>query len=148
MALLLDDPLLHTYIGGEPLSAENLRAQYTRQSVGRSADGTERWLNWIVRDRGDGHVLGYVQATVTVVNGQSCADVAWVIGSRYQRRGYATQAAQLMVDWLRLQGVRTITAHVHPEHAASGAVAAHLGLHPTAHVVDGETRWELTLPVP
>ena len=45
MAPLLDDPLLHTYVGGEPPTADEVRDQYARQSQGRSTDGTERWLN-------------------------------------------------------------------------------------------------------
>ena len=134
MAPLLGDPLLHTYIGGDPPSAEDLRAQYTRQSVGRSKDGDERWLNWIVRRRDDGQAVGYVQATVTQVNDERCADVAWVIGAQYQRRRYAKESAQVMVNWLRSQAVCMITAHVHPDHQASQAVAGHLGLHPTVHV--------------
>ena len=162
MAPLLDDPLLHTYIGGAPPTAEELKAQYARQVIGRSTDGTERWLNWIIRRRDDGQVVGYVQATVSIgtvsigdvsigdvsigdvatAESEPSADVAWVIGSAAQGQGYAVEAARLMVTWLRAQGVRTITAHVHPEHRASGAVAGRIGLHPTADVVDGEIRWQ------
>jgi RimJ/RimL family protein N-acetyltransferase len=142
MAPLLDDPLLHAFTGGEPVSAEDLRARYARQSVGWSKDRDERWLNWIVRRCDDGQVVGYVQATVTLVDSRSSADVAWVIGSKYQRRGYAKEAAGLMVDWLRGQGVRTVSAHIRPDHQASQAVASQLGLHPTTHLVDGEIRWE------
>ncbi|MCM3660481.1 hypothetical protein M3148_05650 [Georgenia satyanarayanai] len=54
MAPLLDDVLLHTYIGGTPATLSQLQAQYRRQVVGRSADGTERWLNWVLRRREDG----------------------------------------------------------------------------------------------
>ncbi len=142
MTALLDDPLLHIYTGGEPLSAVDLRAQYVRQAVGQSTDGSERWLNWIVRRREDHRAVGYVQATATLANGQPSADVAWVIGSRFQHHGYAKDAAQLMVNWLGLQGVRVITAHIHPGHQASSAVASHLGLQPTELIVDGEIRWQ------
>ena len=146
MAPLLDDPQLHRYIGGKPLSADDLRALYARQSVGRSKDGDERWLNWIVRLRDNDHAVGYVQATVTLANEQPTADVAWVIGSRYQTHGYATEAALLMVDWLRSQTDCAITAHIHPDHLASEAVASRLGLHPTTHVVDDEILWAAGSP--
>lgn len=64
LAPVLADPLLHTFIGGEPLDREQLEARYQRQVVGRSADGSQRWLNWLVRDHRDGQALGTVQATV------------------------------------------------------------------------------------
>lgn len=32
-------------------------------------------------------------------------------------------------------------AHIHPEHAASHAVALRCGLRPADEVVDGEVRW-------
>ncbi|MCK2141665.1 GNAT family N-acetyltransferase, partial [Streptomyces sp. WAC00276] len=41
-------------------------------------------------------------------------------------------------------GVPTVVAHVHPEHAASVAVASAAGLRPTPHWQDGERRWERT----
>jgi len=39
------------------------------------------------------------------------------------------------------QGVTRIDAHVHPDHAASAAVARSIGLARTGEVVDGEERW-------
>jgi len=49
MFAVLDDELLHVFTGGRPLSREELRLRYRRLVVGRSPDGSERWLNWIVR---------------------------------------------------------------------------------------------------
>jgi RimJ/RimL family protein N-acetyltransferase len=142
MAPVLDDPALHMFIGGEPATHEQLRSRYAKQVVGGLADGAERWLNWVARDRSSGDAVGYVQATVTTQVGRRCADVAWVIGVAHQGRGYAREAAQLMTDWLRGQGVDVVTAHVHPDHHASNAVARRIGLHPTSTIVDGEVRWQ------
>jgi RimJ/RimL family protein N-acetyltransferase len=47
------------------------------------------------------------------------------------------------VGRLRERGVHAIRAHIHPEHQASAAVAAAVGLVPTDHWHDGEIRWEL-----
>lgn len=44
---------------------------------------------------------------------------------------------------LRGQGVRTVTAHIHPAHLASAAVARAAGLAPTDEWQDGEIRWRL-----
>ena len=141
MAGVLDDPALHTFTGGEPATPEQLRSRYAKQVVGHSADGCEQWLNWVARDRTSGAAVGYVQATVTEHDGQRSADVAWVVGVPHQGHGYASEAAKLMVGWLREQGVAAVTAHVHPDHPASNSVARRLGLRPTDTTVDGEVRW-------
>lgn len=142
MGPLLDDPALHRFIGGEPASLDELRDLYRRQVVGRSPDGWERWLNWIVRRQSDGQALGTMQATVTVKDGRLVAEVAWVIARAQQGSGYATEAAAAMVAWLRSESAVMIIAHVHPDHRASAAVATAVGLSPTAIVEDGEIRWE------
>jgi RimJ/RimL family protein N-acetyltransferase len=142
MAALLDDPALHTFIGGEPATQEQLRGRYATQVEGRSADGSEQWFNWVARERAIGDAVGYVQATVTNGDDRYSADVAWVIAVPHQGRGYAREAAKLMADWLRERGVDVITAHVHQDHDASNSVARWIGLRPTDTLVDGEVRWQ------
>jgi RimJ/RimL family protein N-acetyltransferase len=143
MAPLLDDAALHAYVGGAPLSLEELRERYARQGRGRSPDGRERWLNWIVRERASGDAVGYVQATVDEERG--AAEVAWVIASRFQGNGYAAEAAAAMLARLSEDGICVIAAHIHPGHAASAGVARAIGLAPTSVIVDGEVRWESSL---
>ena len=46
-----------------------------------------------------------------------------VFGTPWQGRGYATEAAIALIRWLEMDGVRSITAHVHPQHTASAKVA-------------------------
>jgi RimJ/RimL family protein N-acetyltransferase len=141
MAPLLDDAGLHVYIGGLPATADELTARYRRQSVGWSPDATQGWLNWVVRDRATGAAVGTVQATISRDGQRQSADLAWVIASRYQGQGYASEAAAAMVGWLDQHGGPTLTAHVHPDHQASIRVAERLGLTATPTVVDGEIRW-------
>jgi len=142
MAPLLDDVALHTFIGGEPATLEGLRDRYTRQVIGRSPDGSQRWLNWVIRRRDTGQAVGTTQATVSEEDGVLTADVAWVVASSQQRQGFAREAAVVMVQWLRSHGVDAVVAHVHPRHQASMAVAAAVGLRPTDVVADGEIRWQ------
>ncbi|WP_328905157.1 GNAT family N-acetyltransferase [Streptomyces sp. NBC_00234] len=137
MATVLADPALHTYTGGAPEDAGALRARYARQLAG-SPDPAERWWNWVIRVRADGRLAGYVQATVRGTR----AEVAWVVGAGWQGRGYAKEAAEGLVAHLLGGGeVRTVVAHIHPDHAASAAVAAAAGLAPTDEWEDGELRW-------
>ena len=129
LAPVLDDAALHDFTGGEPFPLEALRERYA------ALEGADDWLNWAVR--ADGVAVGFVQATVV----GDAAAVAWVIGTAHQRRGYAREAATALVAWLRSQGITTISANIHPAHAASMAVARHLGLEPGTLRADGEVRW-------
>ena len=139
---VLNDPGLHEYIGGQPPTADQLRKRYAIQACGHSPDGSQGWLNWVACERETGTAIGTVQATLTRTEGaQLQAEVAWVIATARQRRGYATEAAAAMVDWLRGQGADAVTAHIHPDHRASIAVATHLGLAATDLVEDGEIVW-------
>lgn len=131
MAGVLAAPELYGFTGGEPPSVQELTERYGRQVKGSGRPG-EDWLNWVISL--DGVLVGYVQATVTDV-----AEVAWVVGKDWHRRGIATEAAVGLVRWLGDD--RKVVAHVHPEHAASQAVAEAAGLSRTDQVDDGEELW-------
>ena len=141
MAPVLDDPALHVFTGGAPLTPGRLRARYRRLELGRSADGSQRWLNWIVRLCADRQAIGATQATVTADDDRVIARLAWTIGVRHQRQGYATEAARAMATWLRQEGVDVLLADIRPGHVASIKVARAVGLAPTGQVPDGEIRW-------
>ncbi|WP_282696432.1 GNAT family N-acetyltransferase [Streptomyces sp. CC208A] len=135
MTVVLGDSALHAFIGGTPESFEELRARYVRWAAGAPEAGTT-WCNWVIRARDEGRLVGTVQATVA----DGVAEVAWVVGVAWQGRGYASEAARALVGWLRPR-VRTVVACIHPDHAASAAVARAAGLVPTHEVCDGEVRW-------
>ncbi|MFF8838419.1 GNAT family N-acetyltransferase [Streptomyces sp. NPDC015130] len=143
MTGVLADPALHAFIGGAPLTAPELRARYERLAAG-SPDPAVLWCNWVVRLRDEDRLTGTVQATVG--DGGRLAEVAWVVGTDWQGRGIAREAAGALVGHLAGQGVRTVLAHVHPEHEASAAVARAAGLAPTGEEQDGEIRWRLDFP--
>ena len=140
MVSVVADPALYVYTGGEPPRLEELRERYARQARGRSRDGSELWFNWIVRTRESRTAVGYVQVTVALA--EEVADMAWVIGSQHQRRGYAREAAAAVLDWLsRMLPAQRITAHIGDENLASQGVARHLGFSPTGEVENGEQVW-------
>jgi len=139
MVDVLADSRLYTFTGGRPPSRDELLARYRGQSVGHSPEGSEEWHNWIVRRRPQGEAIGFVQATI--VGSRGPADIAWLIGVPWQGRGFAGEAARAVVAWLERRGVPLITAHIHPNHRASEAVAANAGLEPTDDIDDGERIW-------
>jgi RimJ/RimL family protein N-acetyltransferase len=136
MAAVLSDPALHTFTGGTPDTAETLRSRYRRITAG-SGDPAVSWLNWVVRLRAESCLTGYVQATVR----GPVAEIAWVVGTPWQGRGIATEAARALVDLLTRRPSVTVVAHIHPAHHASAAVARAAGLVPTGVRHEGETRW-------
>jgi RimJ/RimL family protein N-acetyltransferase len=135
MVTVLADPALYAFTGGEPPTLAMLDSRYASQVAGSGLPG-EDWYNWIVRL--EGASIGFVQATTT----EAGAELAWVIGVPWQGHGYATEAAMAMRDWLVSIGVDRFSAHIHPHHAASAAVAQRLKLWPTGVLdEDGESIW-------
>ena len=141
MVGVLADPALYTLTGGLPPSLDELRVRFERQVVGQSPDGHEAWVNFILKLRPAGPAIGFLQATIEADN---VAEIAWLVGVPWQGRGYAVEAARRLVTWLADRGVRTVTAHIHSDHAASGAVARRVGLQPTDEFEGGERIWRST----
>jgi RimJ/RimL family protein N-acetyltransferase len=142
MAAVLSDPDLHAFTGGSPLTMPALRARYEDLIAG-SPDDAVSWCNWVIQLRDPGCLTGTVQATIDA--GDKIAEVAWVVGTPWQRRGIATEATRALIAWLGQQSVQEIIAHIHPRHRASAAVAAAAGLTPTGEWHDGEIRWRLPM---
>ncbi|MGW3359762.1 GNAT family N-acetyltransferase [Streptomyces bungoensis] len=140
MATVLSDPALHTFIGGTPDTPQALRSRYQRMIAG-SPDPAISWLNWVIRLREESCLTGTVQATTSPSDHGPIAELAWVVGTSWQGRGIASEAARGIVDWLSRQPVHTLVAHIHPEHWASAAVATAAGLKPTDEWHEGEIRW-------
>jgi RimJ/RimL family protein N-acetyltransferase len=140
MAGVLGDQRLHEFIGGQPATIAGLHDRYARLAAG-SPDPGEVWLNWIVRRRSDAQPIGTVQATLTSSDGQSTANVAWLIGVDWQNQGFASEAARALIDWLRQHGADNVIARIHPDHQASSVVATRAGLQPTDEHADGEQVW-------
>jgi ribosomal-protein-alanine N-acetyltransferase len=122
---VLADPLLYTFIDDKgPSSEEALRARLKRLESRLSPDGTQQWLNWVVRSDAD-EAVGYVQATVLP---DHTAEVAYVIGRAFWRLGYATAAMRPMLAELKgAYGVHRATATLDPRNAASLALLEKLG---------------------
>jgi hypothetical protein len=93
MAAVLSDPALHTFIGGTPDAPQGLRSRYQRMTAG-SPDPAVSWLNWVIRLRDKSCLTGTVQATVSPSGHGPIAEIAWVVGTPWQGRGIATEAAR------------------------------------------------------
>ena len=118
----LSDERLYAFIPGRPpAGVEALRHRYRFLASGRSPDGRQRWLNWVMRD--GAAAVGTLQATVE----GATADVAYVVFTDHQRRGHATAGVRWLLDWLRAEGVTLVRATVDTRNAPSIALLRRAG---------------------
>ncbi len=96
MFAVLGDPAIYEFENGPPPSLEWLRARYTKLESRLSADGQEKWLNWVIRVP-TSELIGYVQATVRP---DGDAAIAYELSSAYWGRGLARRAVQAMLSEL------------------------------------------------
>ena len=107
MFAVLCDPAIYEHENQPPPSLEWLRERFARLESRRSADGSEQWLNWVIR-LPTSELIGYVQATVHA-NGR--AGIAYELASAYWGRGFARRAVQAMIGELGAHyRVHTVTA--------------------------------------
>jgi ribosomal-protein-alanine N-acetyltransferase len=93
MFVVLGDPAIYEFENEPPPSVEWLRARFGKLESRLSADGKERWLNWVIRIP-TGDLIGYVQATVRP---DGHAAIAYELASAYWGRGLARRAVQAMI---------------------------------------------------
>jgi len=129
MFAVLSDPAIYEYENEPPPSLEWLRARFTKLESGRSANGREQWLNWVVR-LPTSELIGYVQATV---HPNDRAAIAYELSSAYWGRGLARQAVQAMISELvqRYQ-VRSLTAVFKRNNLRSMRLLERLGFSPAS----------------
>jgi RimJ/RimL family protein N-acetyltransferase len=143
MVEVLADEALYRHTGGVPPSLADVRARYARQATGKSPDGRQGWLNWVLRRRDDARLVGFVQTTLSGEEPDRAAELAWLIATPDQGDGLATEAATEVVYWLQTVGITNLSANIHPNNVASAVVAGRLGLAATEQVKDGETVWRI-----
>lgn len=124
MFVVLSDPAIYEFENEPPSSQDALAARYARLEGRSSPDGTQQWLNWIVR-LPNGELAGYVQATV--LEGGS-AYVAYELASRHWRRGIGTSSLGAVLEELgRSFGVREAFAVLKEANYRSRGLLSKLG---------------------
>ncbi|MDQ2734080.1 MAG: GNAT family N-acetyltransferase [Pseudomonadota bacterium] len=91
---VLREPVLYKYLDyPPPASVEHVRDSYARLESRASPDGSQGWLNWVVRPR-DEEPIGFVQATIF---GDQRTWIAYLLGSKSWGHGYAAEAVRAML---------------------------------------------------
>jgi RimJ/RimL family protein N-acetyltransferase len=133
MFSVLTDPAIYEFENEPPKSEEALARRYALLEGRRSQDGTQTWLNWVVRIQ-SGELAGYVQATVL---GSGSALVAYELASRHWRQGIGSTAVAGMLAELRVNyAVNLYVAVLKARNYRSVALLRKLGFEPasTEHV--------------
>jgi len=113
---VLKDPALYRYEGEPPPSLTWLTDRLQRLESRQSADGSQQWLNWVIR-LPDQSIAGFVQATVRA---DSSAYIAYVLGSAFWGRGLARRAVAAMLQELcDAYAVRTFWAVLKTDNTRS-----------------------------
>jgi len=137
MYAVLCDPAIYEHENEPPESFEWLRERFTKLETRESADGTERWLNWVIR-LPSSELVGYVQATIHA-GGE--ASIAYVLASAYWGQGLARRAVEAMMTELATSHqVGEFYAVLKACNARSLGLLRRLGFVPAApaeHPVDG-----------
>ena len=93
MFAVLSDPAIYEFENEPPRSLEWLSQRFRELESRRSADGTQGWLNWVVR-LSDLRAIGYVQATVYP---DRTALIAYEFNSVHWGKGVAREAVEALL---------------------------------------------------
>jgi RimJ/RimL family protein N-acetyltransferase len=128
-----------------------LEKRYAFLELGKSPDGKEHWLNWIIFDRRTGTPLGFFQATV---RDDAPSDIAYIIFSAYWRQGTAREAGAAVIDHtFNRYPTPLLAANMDTRNVASIKLVESLGFKRTAFLPNADTfkgvtsdeyRYELT----
>ena len=128
MFTVLSDPAIYEFENAPPID-EWLRKRFARLESRGSSDGTQQWLNWVIR-LPDGKLAGYVQATVFQ---DGSAYVAYELHSQYWRQGIGSSAVRAVLQELHDQyGVATFIAVLKARNYRSEALLRKLGFVPAS----------------
>jgi [ribosomal protein S5]-alanine N-acetyltransferase len=123
---LLSDPALYEFNDGpRPQSCAALSERFKKLESRLSPDGTEQWLNWVIR-LGDGQAAGFVQATVFP---DHTANIAYTLGQKHWGKGLAFAAVSQMLPMLADEySVAKLRASVDPRNIRSIHLLTRIGL--------------------
>ncbi len=124
MFAVLRDPAIYEFENEPPPTLEWLSARFAKLESRYSADGSEQWLNWVVR-LPPSALAGYVQATIGH-DGQ--AAIAYIFSSAYWGRGLAREAvAAMLAELAGHYGVRSFVAVLKRDNLRSSRLLERLG---------------------
>jgi RimJ/RimL family protein N-acetyltransferase len=133
-AAMWADPVVTRYIGGKPLTEEDVWARLLRY-VGHWA-----WMGfgyWVVEEKASGDFAGEVGLSdwkrEIEPSLKGVPEVGWVLATRAHGKGYAREAVRAVIAWgdANVSTANAVLARmvciIHPEHVRSIRVAEKCG---------------------
>jgi aminoglycoside 6'-N-acetyltransferase len=113
--------------------------RFIRQMMARHPDTAGEWFQFAVALRPAGPLIGDCAAMAHADDPRQC-EIGFTIAGEHQGRGYATEAARLLVGYLFAdRGKHRITACCDGRNTASAAVLERLGMRREGHL--RESTW-------
>ena len=113
--------------------------RFIREMTARHPDTAGEWFQFAVALRPAGPLIGDCAAMTHADDPRQC-EIGFTIAGEHQGRGYATEAARLLVGYLFAgRGKHRVTACCDARNAASAAVLERLGMRREGHL--RESTW-------
>ncbi len=126
---VLSDPSIYIFENEPPRSLEWLSQRYARLESRTSGDGSETWLNWVIRLH-DGPLIGYVQATLAEARH---ASIAYELASAHWHQGLGSEAvAAMLAELAAAYGVDRCSAVLKRANLRSQRLLERLGFTPAS----------------
>lgn len=124
---LLQNKEIYNYIDDTPPSSlDKLEIKYKQREKQISPDNKYIWLNWIIKCKKSEKYIGYVQATIPIL--EKTAVLGYVIFPAYWRKGVATETASCVITELfKTYKVIEIKASIDKRNIASITLIKRLG---------------------
>jgi len=123
------DPEVTRYLLYEPRSAEKVAEVLARDAPKNRLENVDDYIQPAIRARdGSASLIGTMYLNITSVDDRT-AEIGWLVGPRFQGRGYARESAELLLDLAFGElGLHRVFAELDPRNAASVAVCTRLGM--------------------
>jgi RimJ/RimL family protein N-acetyltransferase len=132
------DAAVARYLYGGPLSEDETRSLLERKMAGSAWTSEGDWLSAAAVDRESGLTVGDV-SLCWVSERDRTAEIGFVFDPSQQGRGFATEAARALVEWVFAgAGFQRTIGRTEVRNAASRRVLQKLGMRLEAHFVENE----------
>ena len=126
LAAIYADPRVTRFLGG-PRTREDTSTRLGWMIAAHREQGFGLWATTL---RADGTLVGRCGILVQDVEGAREHEIAYLLGSEWWGKGYATEAAAAIRDHARSQlGFDRLISLIDPDNTASQAVALRIGMH-------------------
>jgi RimJ/RimL family protein N-acetyltransferase len=132
---LQSDPGVCRYLLYEARSREKVVEVLARDAGATHLEETGDYLQPAIRDE-QGRFAGTMYFHLTSLADRT-AEIGWILSPAAQGKGYATEAARLLIDLAFGElDLHRVYAELDPRNAASVAICRRLGMRPEAHILE------------